>query len=802
MRAHDAWRDWRRQFNDLYFLTEAEVLSAEAIKAIDLPAGFPSPPRPEPVLTGLIARADQELPDAPNGGVPYPYSKGAPAAPAVYTNWLQSGAPPSVTPPAQDGYVVQYAVGLHDLEELDNEIRDLRVRLEKTRDYVTLQRQQLDSQTVALASLAGGVAGDGSGLQVARWLPFTKFTKSALLPEAPENGPQPAPDAAPPVQKFAAAAATFNAGVVTGTTAAFKQTLFTTALQQAPRTMSNIQFTLNADRLTRLTETAKQALTKPAFDAKVFRFGVLEHVLPEIQEYSKAYRGMRELLTTLDGMFDVAEAKSLKSQLEAFGKPKPPETLAAEDAQATGDTETKRQTAIQARYEALFAAGQILTKQIALMEGRYGRIESLLTGKLRDRVRREAELDKLAATIREATERLQNLDKRRIEFLGDYGVAQRLIDDDWRDIYEANEKRTRILTKGVRGLYYVRARQTPIGLPLADPLSLRHGAAGDIVPGCGLEEDPTTPEELDEFFDAAREIPMADWAALKGLKALLPPPPKLKAVYTLRDARFKARPAANIKTAPVNKLQTRLATLSVQTQSVLFYWSGLAAPALNGSHKVFQTDTAAVLSLEDILTGAQGPLRREAQQLRDRLEQCVSCMLNRLNELPPSIRLQWAQLAEDDRINVEQVNQWPGLERAERDDFNATRTVAELVAWWFRQLDKDAAGNSLSAMRNMIRAVLIFAALGDPAEILHGAVQAPPRRLAVGEPLRLKLNRAAVPGTVLQLLDTQQKPIALLNIEDQDAKGATAVITRVERVDLRVSTQFTVVASKMTKLLR
>jgi hypothetical protein len=119
--------------------------------------------------------------------VPYPYSKGLPSAPAFYTGWLLSGAPPSVEVPAEDGMVIRYAVGQADMEELDNEIRAIRARLEKTRDYLMLQRQQLDSQTVSLASLAGGVAGDGSGLQVARWLPFTKFTGVQASTPPPEK---------------------------------------------------------------------------------------------------------------------------------------------------------------------------------------------------------------------------------------------------------------------------------------------------------------------------------------------------------------------------------------------------------------------------------------------------------------------------------------------------------------------------------------------------------------------------------------------------------------------------------------
>ncbi len=71
----------------------------------------------------------------------------------------------------------------------------------------------------------------------------------------------------------------------------------------------------------------------------------------------------------------------------------------------------------------------------------------------------------------------------------------------------------------------------------------------------------------------------------------------------------------------------------------------------------------------------------------------------------------------------------------------------------------------------MLRATIIQSALGDPTEILQGQVQVPPRRLALGEPLRLKLNRAARPGTVLQLMSPRQEVVALLNVDDDDEKG-------------------------------
>ena len=97
---------------------------------------------------------------------------------------IRSYYAPAVPTPTEDGLVVRYAIALVELEAIENQIRATRSRVEKTRDLLLLMRQQLDSQTVALAALAGGVSGDGSGLQVARWLPYASLDTA----EEPTSG--------------------------------------------------------------------------------------------------------------------------------------------------------------------------------------------------------------------------------------------------------------------------------------------------------------------------------------------------------------------------------------------------------------------------------------------------------------------------------------------------------------------------------------------------------------------------------------------------------------------------------------
>jgi hypothetical protein len=135
------------------------------------------------------------------------------------------------------------------------------------------------------------------------------------------------------------------------------------------------------------------------------------------------------------------------------------------------------------------------------------------------------------------------------------------------------------------------------------------------------------------------------------------------------------------------------------------------------------------------------------------------------------------------------------MEMAEQDDFNATRTIAELVDWWFRQLSEDGDSASRNAMRNMIRAALIFASLGDPQEIIRGTVFVPPRRAQPGELFKVKLNRAIQPGSALQLLDINQQVAAELSVEDHSPDSTQVRIVNMVRQDITINSRLAVVGN-------
>jgi hypothetical protein len=142
---------------------------------------------------------------------------------------------------------------------------------------------------------------------------------------------------------------------------------------------------------------------------------------------------------------------------------------------------------------------------------------------------------------------------------------------------------------------------------------------------------------------------------------------------------------------------------------------------------------------------------------------------------------------------VEAIGRWPGLKNAEEIDFNSTRTLAELIDWWFKQLGEQADSDSRQAMRDMIRAAVIYASLGNPQEIVKGSIFSPPRRVAFGERFKVTLNQPAPPGRLLQLLNKQQEVAAEVTVEQHDELGTQVTITKVLREDIDFNDQITVI---------
>ena len=444
----------------------------------------------------------------------------------------------------------------------------------------------------------------------------------------------------------------------------------------------------------------------------------------------------------------------------------------------------------------LFEVGRIMLEDSRTAQRMRHGLVRLRRARQRDLERRKRKLATLKREIVDKRRELDALNNTRLEAFGDAQAAQALANEDWASVEAEYAERQRILEDN-GGLYYTRVRETPVSLALPDPLALRPQIDGVLVPGCTGREGEDLPDELEAFFDVILEIPMNDWAALRGRAHQLPPRRRLDAIAERRRGRMSYRAKA-AQEFQVSYAAVRLSNLYFQAQAAFADISArtIARP---GSLSGYQKESAKVLSLEDLLTGPRGVLRRDAEQLREHLEQAVLCLQDRLQAIPAGIQLLWAEAAEDDTLAADRPDLWPGLSLADDDAFNDLRSLFELVEWWFARLHKSAGSASVSAMKSMVRAVLMLSAGDDPHDLLYGAVTVAPGRLRPGIGVRLALNREASPGAILQLISPQNAVVGLLRVDDQDDSGTYASVTRVLQDDAAPDTRYTVVGKRSGK---
>jgi hypothetical protein len=798
MRAHEAWMNWKHQFYTLYQIVpshEPSVAETEEQRALEriihdperlgdlgLPKAENHPMTADQFFSGL-----KEQHGGTSDNPVYPYDHVESQPPEIYNEWLarhEQNPAPQPEKPTKDGLVVRYAALLVNIEEVRNQIRNLTSRGGRMRDFLLLQRQQLDAQSASISALSRGLAADNNGGQSKGSLQYSYALSPDTYKVAAPISPRERFEA---IRKKSVRARTrispmeFVEKGAVGEASRQKDVL----LRKNPDKTSPLELMATTHGQPLALSVAETPVARQAFQSFASGFSVLEDASPASHQYQKNYDQLLELNTLVDQQLAKDDSKVLKKLFKADQLAKPTQPVKEEDEAKPG--------VIKDQYDHLLTASKALTRWIKATESRFNDLERKRERKISLLDRLEAEAKKLSSSIRLAREKLDNLAQVVEERKGDYSLAQQLLMEDWQRARKRYEERSRILTHGIRGLWYVRVRSAEVSLPAADPLKLRFRHDHDDLPGCDPDQASGLPESLTGFLETITEIPVSDWAALRPLVPHIPVNLEVSVLQQYRKIRavekHQKRETGQLSTV----LQGRLKDLQKTNRILATGMLRKPFPGKTGSMVETQRETSKVLSLEEAITSKSAPLRRRAQQLMDNLELVQSCLRQHLRSLSGSLRLTWGQLAEDNRLAVTDVSRWPGLERAEQEDFNRVRTLSELVDWWFRQLADEPSADSRQAMEDMVRATLIVASLGDPEEIIRGEVAAPPRRILPGERLKVRLNRTPLPGTELQLLDDLQQVTAVLSVEDQVADSTEVRITRVLKNDIRITSRSTVI---------
>ena len=798
-RSHIAWMEWRQQFDSLYHWTSDDLLTNEQKDQLRPPNPI-YPPQPAfEYFEGLIKREMEERQIQDPDKLPLPYRDGIPTPPASYTEWLIDDSAPMPPSPRQNGLAVEYLLNADEIEATRQRIDENCTKLDKVRDLLLRQRQLLDANTVSMATLAGGVSTDGSGLQIARWWPHMEFSTEAI--EQTAKAVSTTPTAETESSDTTTEETTWKANTLKTPyldvasyvpSYPIKTTENTTTLDYNLLTKdTNTLLAYNAvqfdyvqtlDTLSSVMNSTKQKPSEPQFEVENAKFGVMKHLDPALSEYRLANEGINDLYDDYKELESLSENElnDFKNQM-AYGKadylPDPA------DIELTDDETVK--TGLKNR--ALFRNSRVLTRFIAHLQQKNDTLVRTIRSDEKTLKERLARQQQLSNQINEARTKLIELDKVRAEYLGDYTQARALAREEWNRIEAQHMERSRILNS-LTGLYFVKVRRTPVSRIIRRPLQLFHEQDDYLLPSCILGEERELPDSLDIFFDAVMEIPLSHWNTLEPYLWLLPSRFRIDKLQRQRQQRLALKEKggfyfrANYLEPLVQRSKVRFTDFS---QQKIF---------LDETLTLVQKQARDSLSLEDIQGLPGGKLRSQAHTLKQNLGKVSICLLDTLRGLSPGLRLHWAQLAEDDQIPLTPGSHWPGLEKSTENDTDSVRKIMTLVGWWLAQIKPETASSATTnAMRDMIRALLIEAALGEPEEIVRGQVNSVPPLFKFGERLRLKLNREVRPGLNLHLLDTQQRIVGKVQLEDEDKYGATARITEVINASASLTTEFTVI---------
>ena len=188
--ANDDYLYWRYFYDLLYQDLENHVDAAQ-LRAVGLqlddagqPVVEPPPRTPAAFYHDMIAERRHRLP------------KGAKQLPPPFAWGVPAGVPLKFDKPADPDYAAFDGTALYVLEdELSRKIQSLEEELDANDHllgvfdtFLSLQRQQVDTISVSLSNLAGGIPGDGSGQKFIRWTPFTNLEHILPADPTPQDG--------------------------------------------------------------------------------------------------------------------------------------------------------------------------------------------------------------------------------------------------------------------------------------------------------------------------------------------------------------------------------------------------------------------------------------------------------------------------------------------------------------------------------------------------------------------------------------------------------------------------------------
>ncbi len=618
---------------------------------------------------------------------------------------------------------------------------------------LALQRQHLDIMSTYVSALAGGVPSDGSGLSFTRIIPFFQLQagQATTAPTAAAATSARMLMMARPATNLATSAAT--PAVASNAILAARPLAIDSGATIAPGFSSIANRLGSSTDIAQIVASEASALQQaPPFSYQPVLYGSAAHITSGSTLLQIANTG----LSALRGL--------MQNNLNLVPGPLPTPVPTPTPGGSGVDNETANYADIVGSTRALLGDMAQVENNAILLESAYFRFRDCIDSL-------QTRIAQLTTALGDAQDALRNAQAAAAQSAGDYAAAQQLVIEETARVAAAIAARNQAIAAAT-GLFFARELQTIISMPLPPAMALTADTPDDLVPGCPADH-PGPPAALQPFLDLLLEVPLGDWNSLRGGWTGLPDQAGLQRLGTLRAARL-----ANW-VAPINfgsgAAATNLATLAQTTRSA-FAPIFQNAIAISASLATTQQSAFAILSLPDIVGLPTSILRTNTEALRARLESATGCLFEVLTSLPPSARFAWAALAAAKNLPLLNFAQWP-LPAGLGDAGTATlRRLAALVNWISGQLQGASSAASQTALGNLVAALVMAAAYGDPNEAVTGTVATTGGVPQPGVPIRIVLNRPPPIGTVLNLLDQTQTVVGTIRVQDHDALGTTAMV--------------------------
>ncbi|QSA98406.1 hypothetical protein [Methylococcus sp. EFPC2] len=427
---------------------------------------------------------------------------------------------------------------------------------------------------------------------------------------------------------------------------------------------------------------------------------------------------------------------------------------------------------------------------VALLRQVEGRIK-----RYRDIIARcETALATLRADLNGARSRTTAVDDELAEARHDVAVTRALISEEQSRLDAINARRAAVLAGEVRFLAYLRPRTLEHlgGAPLRN---LDPGLVEAPVPAC-LRTHADIPDELEAMLAVVREAPASWFIRTPGLLDRLDRVDVL--VKAVQSAQWRSQLSAQrsglstvsaaagaglvaqaIGKTRIKQLQTvnlaRSATLAIDiAQLSVLGWKAVRETAVH------------VVSLGDLIAGehGRGQVARQTAEFFDQLSGICTCLHAEFSGVPPSIRLDWAEiLSEFDTApnlrNLASLTRWSELDYRDRKQMQA------YVDWLFGQVATNEP-RATALINDVVRMCLLLASHAPVGRVIAGRL---PRPVTARPGLRiplLALEPAKMRVGMQALIYRADQVVARAVLEDVGGKelSAKVVHTAAASVDL------------------